>query len=188
MATTPLQLQEKMKVGDQILDAFTVGRLGQQLGIQGSEDLQVTAADLWASLFGDPPESAGWVTPYESGSKVKATTKVWNWLTKKSSQVAKASKGKVGPALKTLLGAALVAPLSYGAYVWMTEDDRQNARTMDAQKEAILKAAEIQDPKRQQQALDAIAGIGGTPLGTLPWIAIIGGIAVLGIFLYRRKK
>ena len=188
MALTPEQLEQKIKVGDQILDAFAVGSLGEQLQIPGSLELQTSAAGLWADLFGEPPESGAWVTPYESGSKLKLVGKVGKWLKGKTAQVAAASKGKVGPAFKFVVGASLITPLSYGAYVWMTDEDRQNARKMDAQKEAILKASQIKDPARQAAALNAIAGIGAQPLGTLPWIAIIGGIAVLGIFLYGKKN
>ena len=188
MPVTPEQLEQKIKVGDQILDAFAVGSLGKELKIPGSAELQVSAANLWTNVFGAPPEVAGWVTPYESGSKKIALGKrVFSWLSSKTSQVAKTMKGKVGPAFKFAIGASLVAPLSYGAYVWMTDEDRQNARKMDAQKEAIIAATQIKDPQLQKAALDAISGIGSVPLGTLPWLAIIGGIAVVGIFFYKRK-
>ena len=178
---TPQQLEEKMVVGDQILDAFTVGMMGEALGINGSKQLQVTAADLWANVFGaEPPESG--IT-----QRIKAGSKLFNWLKSKGSQIAKASKGKVGPAFKTAIGAALLAPVSYGAYVWLSEEDRANARKMDAQKEAILDAAQIEDPVRQKQALDAISGMGARPLGNLPWIAIIAGIGVIGVIFWTRR-
>lgn len=185
---TPQELEQKQILGERILDAFAVGALGAQLNIPGSIDLQSTAADLWTSAIGTVPESAGWVSPYESGSQAKTGIRIWNWLTTKTVPAAKAAKATLGKNLKLIATTAILAAPAYGAYVWLSESDRQNARKMDAEKDLILAAAQIKDPKLQAQALDAIGNVGKVPLGTLPWLAIIGGIAVVGIFFYTRKK
>jgi hypothetical protein len=180
------ELNQKQQLGEHILDAFAVGSLGHKLNIPGSAELKVRAAALWESAIGTVPESGGWVAP-ESGSKTKAGIRIWNWLTQKAQKVAKASKGStLGTTLK-LASAAGVVAVSYGGYVWLSESDRQNARTMDAQKDLVARAIQLKDPALQKQALRAIGSIGGNPLGTLPWLAIIGGIAVVGIFFWKKK-
>lgn len=184
---TAEELTQKQQLGEHILDAFAVGAVGSQLNIPGSEDLQLRAANLWESAIGTVPESSGWVSPYESGAKTKAGIRIWNWLSGKAKKVAASTnKASLGTTLK-LASAAGVVAVSYGGYVWLSEADRQNARTMDAQKGLVAKAIQLKDPALQAQALQAIGGIGGNPLGTLPWLAILGGIAVVGIFFWKKK-
>lgn len=107
---------------------------------------------------------------------------------KKAGQAAQAAKGKVGPTLKLIAGVTIPTVLSYAGYVWLTEGDRADMRRINLQRDLQEKAMQIKDPAAQARALDVIArGVPGRPITSLGWVAIIGGIAVVGLLLWTQR-
>ena len=176
-----LELQQREKLGDDLIYSFMVGKVGDAMGLPLASGLSSEAASVFDDVFGGSPlvSSLGW----ESGGKVGS--KLWRWLTKKGGQAARVAKNAGGPLL-VLTGAAGLAGLSYGGYVWLTSTDRDNARKVAAKAKLVEAAINSADPAARKKALDMVAGMAGPQIPTLGWVAIIAGIAVAGVYFWKK--
>lgn len=179
------QLQQREKLGNDLIYAYTVGRIGQEMGIPAALGLPEQAAQTFDKIFGDPtlvgvPTSQGW----ESG-KLKLIGKLKKWWDNSAAARAK-SLSTAGGAAKIVGGLGVVSALTYGGFVWLTEDDRQNARVVAQKAKHVEALINSGDPELRKKALGLVEGMGATRIPTLGWIAIIAGIGVLGLFVFRK--
>jgi hypothetical protein len=184
-------LEQREKVGNDLIYSFMLGQVGQNLGLPMSLQVQQEAADLFEELFGTPPEAgqmSGTTFVFESGQtgKVKAGSKLWKWLTAQGSAVARAVRKNAGAVL-ILSGAAAISITGYGAFQWMTEAQRNHAAEIKSKAELLEKMINSKDPAVRAKAIDMVGGLAPDRLPTLAWVSIIAGITVLGLFIWRRN-
>ena len=186
---TAQEIAERIELSIELTGAFTVGRIGQVMGIPGSAPLMEASAALVAELALVPalalPESAG---PVVSMAAVKAAfASLW----KASGSAAK--KAAARP-LRWALAAGIVT-YAAGHYQTLTADERVRLEAVQVQRDGIAKAIDLlaaQCEGGNEEACrglttylqEASAGLPVAPQAGWIWpLALLGGVVGLALLM-----